>query len=162
MRCDVNVSVRPVGAAQFGTKVEVKNMNSFSNMQKAIEFEIERQVALIRAGKADEVVQETRLWDENKQVGGVAGQAGQGQKLLLLLCRGYVRLHATLGFAAARGHQHVASPSFCMPILPARHQLLHPHRLQATHSTHASTPHLLHTTNAPILHIQPSKFSFDA
>lgn len=44
MRCDVNVSVRPKGSEQFGTKVEVKNMNSFSNMQKAIEFEIERQV----------------------------------------------------------------------------------------------------------------------
>jgi aspartyl-tRNA(Asn)/glutamyl-tRNA(Gln) amidotransferase subunit B len=44
MRCDVNVSVRPKGREAFGTKVEVKNMNSFSNMQKAIEFEIERQV----------------------------------------------------------------------------------------------------------------------
>jgi aspartyl-tRNA(Asn)/glutamyl-tRNA(Gln) amidotransferase subunit B len=44
MRCDVNISVRPKGQQQFGTKVEVKNMNSFSNMQKAIEFEIERQV----------------------------------------------------------------------------------------------------------------------
>jgi len=44
MRCDVNVSVRPKGTEAFGTKVEVKNMNSFSNMQKAIEFEIERQV----------------------------------------------------------------------------------------------------------------------
>lgn len=45
MRCDVNVSVRPKGSERFGTKVEVKNMNSFSNMQKAIEFEIERQVS---------------------------------------------------------------------------------------------------------------------
>ena len=44
MRCDVNVSVRPWGQEQLGTKVEVKNMNSFSNMQKAIDFEIERQV----------------------------------------------------------------------------------------------------------------------
>lgn len=44
MRCDVNISVRPKGREAFGTKVEVKNMNSFSNMQKAIEFEIERQV----------------------------------------------------------------------------------------------------------------------
>ena len=44
MRCDVNVSVRPKGQEAFGTKVEVKNMNSFTNMQKAIEFEIERQV----------------------------------------------------------------------------------------------------------------------
>ena len=44
MRCDVNVSVRPAGQQQLGTKVEVKNMNSFSAMQKAIDFEIERQV----------------------------------------------------------------------------------------------------------------------
>ena len=44
MRCDVNVSVRPKGQQKFGTKVEVKNMNSFSAMQKAIDFEIERQV----------------------------------------------------------------------------------------------------------------------
>lgn len=48
MRCDVNISVRPKGAEAFGTKVEVKNMNSFSNMQKAIEFEIERQVRCCR------------------------------------------------------------------------------------------------------------------
>lgn len=67
MRCDVNVSVRPKGTEAFGTKVEVKNMNSFSNMQKAIEFEIERQVSLLQAGRASEVVQETRLWDEGKQ-----------------------------------------------------------------------------------------------
>lgn len=46
MRCDVNISVRLKGAEKFGTKVEVKNMNSFSNMQKAIEFEIERQVSI--------------------------------------------------------------------------------------------------------------------
>ncbi|KIY93494.1 aspartyl-tRNA(Asn)/glutamyl-tRNA (Gln)amidotransferase subunit B, partial [Monoraphidium neglectum] len=67
MRCDVNVSVRPKGQEAFGTKVEVKNMNSFSNMQKAIEFEIDRQVSLIRAGRGAEVVQETRLWDEGRQ-----------------------------------------------------------------------------------------------
>eukprot|EP00878_Enallax_costatus_P033632 GHUV01037170.1.p1 GENE.GHUV01037170.1~~GHUV01037170.1.p1 ORF type:complete len:307 (+),score=142.84 GHUV01037170.1:463-1383(+) len=67
MRCDVNISVRPKGTERFGTKVEVKNMNSFSNMQKAIEFEIERQVALLQAGRGQEVVQETRLWDESRQ-----------------------------------------------------------------------------------------------
>ena len=44
MRCDVNVSVRPAGQWQLGTKVEVKNMNSFSGMAKAIDFEIQRQV----------------------------------------------------------------------------------------------------------------------
>ncbi|GLC45258.1 hypothetical protein PLESTB_000719600 [Pleodorina starrii] len=68
MRVDVNVSVRPRGSPVFGTRVEIKNMNSFSNMQKAIDFEIERQVSLNRAGRGSEIVQETRLWDEIKLV----------------------------------------------------------------------------------------------
>eukprot|EP00959_Pyramimonas_sp_CCMP1952_P299288 6260075-Pyramimonas_sp.AAC.1 len=66
MRCDVNVSVRPRGREAFGTKVEVKNMNSFSAIAKAIEYETERQTALIREGKESEIVQETRLWDEGQ------------------------------------------------------------------------------------------------
>jgi len=61
LRCDVNVSVRPKGQIEFGTKVEVKNLNSFRHVQKAIEYEFERQVALI--GSGGEVVQETRTWD---------------------------------------------------------------------------------------------------
>lgn len=64
MRCDVNVSVRPRGQAALGTKVEVKNMNSFSAMQKAIEFEVARQSALLDEGRGGAIVQETRLWDE--------------------------------------------------------------------------------------------------
>ena len=64
MRCDVNVSVRPVGREAFGTKVEVKNMNSFRNVQKAIDFEIERQIALIESGGT--VMQETRNFDAAK------------------------------------------------------------------------------------------------
>ncbi|KAL2650558.1 hypothetical protein R1flu_018686 [Riccia fluitans] len=67
MRCDVNISVRPKGQAKFGTKVEIKNMNSFSAMQRAIEYEIERQVGLIEGGDADKIVQETRLWEEAAQ-----------------------------------------------------------------------------------------------
>lgn len=67
MRCDVNVSVRKRGAPQFGTKVEVKNMNSFSAMQMAIDFEVERQVGLIRQGRGAEVVLETRMWDEGRK-----------------------------------------------------------------------------------------------
>jgi Asp-tRNA(Asn)/Glu-tRNA(Gln) amidotransferase B subunit len=54
MRCDVNVSVRPKGREAFGTKVEVKNMNSFSNMQKAIDFEINRQVSTSLVGMAQD------------------------------------------------------------------------------------------------------------
>jgi len=61
MRCDANVSVRRKGATAFGTKTEVKNLNSFRNVEKAIEFEIQRQVSLLEAGGT--VVQETRMWD---------------------------------------------------------------------------------------------------
>ncbi|KAI3435587.1 hypothetical protein D9Q98_001652 [Chlorella vulgaris] len=67
MRCDVNISVRPRGRAAFGTKVEIKNMNSFNAMQRAIEFEIVRQVDALEGGREGEVVQETRLWDEGRQ-----------------------------------------------------------------------------------------------
>lgn len=65
LRCDVNISVRPVGTEAFGTKVEIKNMNSFNAIQRAIEHEIERQIAAIEAG--EKIVQETRLWDEGAQ-----------------------------------------------------------------------------------------------
>jgi aspartyl-tRNA(Asn)/glutamyl-tRNA(Gln) amidotransferase subunit B len=65
LRCDVNISVRPVGREQFGTKVEIKNMNSFSAIQKAIDYEIERQIAAIESG--EKIVQETRLWEEGSQ-----------------------------------------------------------------------------------------------
>ena len=61
LRCDANVSVRPVGQREFGTKTEVKNVNSFRYVQKAIEFEIERQIDLLEGG--GRVAQETRLWD---------------------------------------------------------------------------------------------------
>ncbi|MEM1310857.1 MAG: Asp-tRNA(Asn)/Glu-tRNA(Gln) amidotransferase subunit GatB, partial [Cyanobacteria bacterium P01_H01_bin.153] len=65
LRCDVNISVRPIGTEKFGTKVEIKNMNSFSAIQKAIEYEIDRQVAAIEAG--EQIYQETRLWEEGSQ-----------------------------------------------------------------------------------------------
>jgi aspartyl-tRNA(Asn)/glutamyl-tRNA(Gln) amidotransferase subunit B len=64
LRCDANVSIRPVGQEQFGTKAEIKNMNSFRNVQRALEYEIERQIEEIEAG--GEIVQETRLWDAGK------------------------------------------------------------------------------------------------
>ncbi|MDJ0799151.1 MAG: Asp-tRNA(Asn)/Glu-tRNA(Gln) amidotransferase subunit GatB [Calothrix sp. MO_167.B12] len=65
LRCDVNISVRPVGQKEFGIKVEIKNMNSFSAIQKAIDYEIERQIAAIEAG--EKIFQETRLWEEGSQ-----------------------------------------------------------------------------------------------
>ena len=62
-RCDVNVSVMPIGAEQFGTRAEIKNVNSFKFVKQAIEFEIGRQIELIEDGGT--VVQETRLFDPN-------------------------------------------------------------------------------------------------
>ncbi|KAI9078759.1 hypothetical protein K1719_039217 [Acacia pycnantha] len=67
LRCDVNVSVRPIGQSWFGTKVEIKNLNSFSSMSRAIDFEISRQVQLHSQGQQDQIVQETRLWEEGAQ-----------------------------------------------------------------------------------------------
>ncbi|HEY3489229.1 MAG TPA: Asp-tRNA(Asn)/Glu-tRNA(Gln) amidotransferase subunit GatB [Candidatus Deferrimicrobiaceae bacterium] len=63
-RCDANVSVRPRGREALGTRAELKNMNSFRNVEKAIEYEIRRQVDLIEDGGT--VVQETRLWDVDR------------------------------------------------------------------------------------------------
>ncbi len=65
MRCDVNISIRPRGTEKFGTKVEIKNMNSFNAIQRAIEYEITRQAEALEAGEP--IIQETRLWEENSQ-----------------------------------------------------------------------------------------------
>ena len=65
MRADVNLSVREVGAAEFGTRTEMKNLNSFKAIARAIEGERERQIDLIEAG--EKVVQETRRWDDTKE-----------------------------------------------------------------------------------------------
>src|SRR2546423_1418668 len=62
LRCDANVSVRPRGAKEFGTKVEVKNLNSFRYLQKALEYEIERQVGVLESG--GRILQETRHWNQ--------------------------------------------------------------------------------------------------
>ena len=64
LRCDANVSVRPVGQEKFGTKVEIKNLNSFKMVQKAIQYEIERQTEACENGET--IVQETRLWNDAK------------------------------------------------------------------------------------------------
>jgi len=65
MRCEANISIRPQGQKEFGTKVEVKNLNSFRAVEHAILYEIKRQAKLLEEGK--KVVQETRGWDENKE-----------------------------------------------------------------------------------------------
>src|ERR1700729_2179506 len=63
-RCDANVSVRPMGQEKFGTRAEIKNLNSFRFVEKAIQYEVARQVELIESG--GKVVQETRLYDSDK------------------------------------------------------------------------------------------------
>ncbi len=68
MRCDVNVSVRPKGQKELGTKVEIKNMNSFGNAKKALEYEYYRQTKLIENGEKDKIRQETRGFDVNKGI----------------------------------------------------------------------------------------------
>ena len=63
LRCDANVSVRPVGADALGVKVEIKNMNSVRSLERALVFEVARQIAALEAGEP--LVQETRHWDED-------------------------------------------------------------------------------------------------
>ena len=64
LRCDANISLRPAGQEEYGTKVEVKNMNSIRSVERALHYEIERQRAALEAGES--LTQETRHWDENK------------------------------------------------------------------------------------------------
>ncbi len=65
-RCDANVSVRPNGSKDLGTKVEVKNMNSFKNVQKSLDYEIRRQIKAVQSGET--LVQETRLWNADQEI----------------------------------------------------------------------------------------------
>lgn len=64
LRCDANVSIRPVGTTELGVKTEVKNMNSFRAVEKALEYEIKRQIEAV--SKGEKIIQETRRWDESK------------------------------------------------------------------------------------------------
>ncbi|MFC2061845.1 Asp-tRNA(Asn)/Glu-tRNA(Gln) amidotransferase subunit GatB [Elusimicrobiota bacterium] len=66
MRCDANISLRETGETELGVKTEVKNMNSFKSVEKALEYEAKRQEKLLEEG--EKIVQETRLWDENKNM----------------------------------------------------------------------------------------------
>lgn len=68
MRVEANISIAPEGAKELGTKVEVKNLNSFKSVERAIEFEINRMTKLLNEGRGDEIVQETRGWNEDKQI----------------------------------------------------------------------------------------------
>jgi len=64
LRCDANVSIRPRGQEKLGTKVEVKNVNSFRFVRMALEYEIERQMEVVESG--GQIVQETRLWNADE------------------------------------------------------------------------------------------------
>ena len=66
MRCDANVSIRPKGQKEFGTRTEIKNLNSFRFVKQAIDYEIERHLEEIMDGR--ELVQETRLWDSERKL----------------------------------------------------------------------------------------------
>jgi aspartyl-tRNA(Asn)/glutamyl-tRNA(Gln) amidotransferase subunit B len=66
LRCDANVSVKPVGQNELGTKTEIKNMNSFKYIEKALEYEIKRQIKILSDG--GRIIQETRLWNTNKGI----------------------------------------------------------------------------------------------
>ena len=66
LRCDANISLRPKGQKELGTKTELKNMNSFKGVRAALEYEVKRQNKVL--SKGEKIIQETRLWDENKQI----------------------------------------------------------------------------------------------
>jgi len=66
LRCDANVSVRPFGQEEFGTRTETKNLNSFRALERAIDYEVKRQIEAIEDG--EKIIQETRTWDEEKQL----------------------------------------------------------------------------------------------
>ena len=66
VRCDVNVSVRPVGTKELGAKIEIKNMNSFSGVRRALEYEIPRQIEVVKSG--GKLIQSTRRWDDEAGV----------------------------------------------------------------------------------------------
>jgi aspartyl-tRNA(Asn)/glutamyl-tRNA(Gln) amidotransferase subunit B len=66
LRCDANVSIRPVGQKEYGTRAEVKNINSFKFVEKALEYEIKRQIKVVEEGR--KVIQETRLWDSDRGI----------------------------------------------------------------------------------------------
>ena len=66
LRCDANVSVMEKGSKVFGVRTEIKNMNSFKALEKAINFEVNRQIAAIEAG--EKILQDTRRWDDTNNV----------------------------------------------------------------------------------------------
>ena len=64
LSCDANISIRPVGAKELGTKTEIKNLNSFKAVQRGLEYEVARHIDVIEDG--GRIIQETRTWDDAK------------------------------------------------------------------------------------------------
>ena len=89
LRCDVNVSLRPRGHDALGTKAEVKNVNSFRFVQRALEYEIDRQTHLLQHGKS--VVQETRLFDAERGVTESMRSKGRSARLPVFSRSGFSR-----------------------------------------------------------------------
>ena len=87
MRCDANVSLKPKGSEKLGTRTEMKNLNSISNVKAAIEYEIERQADILDEGGA--VVQETRRWDVDQGMSFSLAQQGRSPRLPLLPRSGF-------------------------------------------------------------------------
>src|SRR3989442_13763476 len=75
LRCDANISIRPRGQQKLGVKTEIKNMNSFRSVERALEYEAQRQITMARAGQP--IYQETRGWVETKGI--TVSQGGKGQ-----------------------------------------------------------------------------------
>ncbi len=77
LRCEPNISIRPEGATTFGTKTELKNLNSFRSVQMGVAFEVRRQTAVLEAGET--VQQETRGWNEQKEASYLDAAQGGGE-----------------------------------------------------------------------------------
>ena len=122
LRCDANVSIRPRGQAAFGTKAEVKNVNSFRYLEKALEFEIDRQIDVIESG--GKVVQETRLWDTAYGSHALDAQQGRGARLPLLSRTGPAAAPRRRGAHRARPRHHARIAGRAQPSI--RRRVRHP------------------------------------
>ena len=109
-RCDANISVRPVGTTEYGTKAEVKNMNSFRAVFRALEYEIERQTAVLEEG--GRVVQETRGWVEDAASPSGSAERVRARLSLFPRARPAARVHlARVGGRVTRGCPSYPTPA---------------------------------------------------
>ena len=126
-RCDANVSIRPKGAAEFGTRAELKNLNSFRHVQKAIEYEVSRQQDVLEDG--DKVIQETRLFDSVKGVTMSMRDKEEAHDYRYFPDPDLVPVHIT--------DEQLESWKASLPELPAQRRRQRP---QQQHAVHAHAP----------------------